>query len=246
MDLTHPALASRDHRPWPLPSGPWLWEQVWNDLAFLHWPVPASLVAPLIPSGLTVDEYDGHAWIAVVPFWMSGVTMRGVPPIPGLSAFPELNVRTYVRHGDRPGIWFFSLDAASRLTVFGGRLLFSLPYFYASMHVEECEGRVHYSSMRSADARFVGSYRATGPVQKTAPGSLEHFLTERYRLYAAHRDELSFADIHHMPWPLQRAEVETERNDMLAANRLSADGAPIVHFAKRLDVVIWPLQRLVR
>ena len=243
--MSHPALRETAHRPWPLPSGPWLWEQVWNDLAFLHWPVPASLVAPLIPGGLTVDEYDGYAWIAVVPFWMSGVTMRGVPPIPALSTFPELNVRTYVRHGDQPGIWFFSLDADSRLTVLGGRLLFSLPYFHASMRVAEREGRVHYSSRRSADARFVASYGATGPVAKTAPGSLEHFLTERYRLYTAQRDALSFADIHHMPWPLQPAEVEIERSDMLAVNRLRAAGAPIVHFAKRLDVVIWPLQKLV-
>jgi uncharacterized protein YqjF (DUF2071 family) len=244
--VSHPALGETAHRPWPLPSGPWLWQQVWNDLAFLHWPVAASLVAPFIPSGLTLDEYDGHAWIAVVPFTMSSVTMRGIPPIRGLSAFPELNVRTYVRHRDRPGIWFFSLDAASRLTVFGGRLLFSLPYFYASMRVEQRGGRTHYSSRRSADVRFAASYRATGPVAATAPGSLEYFLTERYRLYAAERDVLSFADIHHMPWPLQPGEAEIERNDMLAANRLSAEGKPVVHFAKRLDVVIWPLQKLVR
>ncbi|MGH7693973.1 MAG: YqjF family protein [Gemmatimonadaceae bacterium] len=229
-----------------MPSGPWAWRQVWNDLAFLHWPVSASLVAPLIPRGLTVDEYDGSAWIAVVPFWMSGVTMRGVPPLPGLSSFPELNVRTYVRHGDRPGIWFFSLDAASRLTVFGGRLLFMLPYCYAIMHAEEREGRIQYSSIRSAETRFVASYGPTGPVRKAEPGSLPHFLTERYRLYAAERDTLFFADIHHEQWPLQPGEVEIERNDMLAANRLSAAGAPIVHFAKRLDVVIWPLRKLVR
>ncbi len=240
--MSHSALRETAHRPWPLPSGPWLWEQVWNDLAFLHWPVPASLVAPLIPRGLTVDEHDGHAWIGVVPFWMSGVTMRGVPPIPRLSAFPELNVRTYVRHGDRPGVWFFSLDAASRLTVFAGRLLFSLPYFYASMRVEEREGRVHYFSRRSTDVRFAASYRPTGPAENAATGSLEHFLTARYRLYAAKREVLSFADIHHTPWPLQPAEVEIERSDMLAANRLSAVGPPSVHFAKRLDVVIWPLQ----
>ncbi len=240
--MSHPAFQETAHRPWPLPSGLWLWRQVWNDLAFLHWPVRASHVAPLIPRGLTVDEYDGRAWIAVVPFWMSGVTMRGVPPLPGLSTFPELNVRTYVRHGDRPGVWFFSLDAASRLTVFGGRLLFSLPYFYASMRVEQREGRIHYSSKRSGGARFVASYGATGPVQKSDPGSLEHFLTERYRLYAAERDAISFADIHHAPWPLQTGAADIERNDILATNRLGAGGAPLVHFAKRLDVVIWPLQ----
>jgi len=219
---------------------------VWNDLAFLHWPVPASLVAPLIPRGLTVDEYDGRAWIAVVPFWMSGVTMRGVPPLPAISTFPELNVRTYVRHGDRPGIWFFSLDAASRLTVFGGRLLFRLPYFFAQMGLEQREGRIHYYSRRRGGARFVATYGPTGPVHKAEPGSLEHFLTERYRLYAAERETVSFADIHHVPWSLQLGSIDIERNDMLTANRLSAEGAPLVHFAKRLDVVIWPLQKLVR
>lgn len=244
--MGHPAFRETAHRPWPMPSGPWLWQQVWNDLAFLHWPVPPSLVAPLIPRGLTVDEYDGQAWIAVVPFWMSGVTMRGVPPLPGLSTFPELNVRTYVRHGDRPGIWFFSLDAGSRLTVLGGRLLFMLPYCYAIMHTEQRQARTQYRSLRSAETRFVASYGPTGPVHKAEPGSLAHFLTERYRLYATERETLSFADIHHVQWPLQPGEVEIERNDMLAANRLSAAGAPMVHFAKRLDVVIWPLRKLVR
>jgi len=219
---------------------------VWHDLAFLHWPVPPSLVEPLIPRGLTVDEYDGQAWIAVVPFWMSGVTMRGIPPLPGLSSFPELNVRTYVRHGDRPGVWFFSLDATSRLTVFGGRLLFMLPYCHAVMHAEQREARIRYSSMRSAETRFVASYGPTGPVQKAEPGSLTHFLTERYRLYASDGNAISFADIHHVQWPLQPGEVEIERNDMLAANRLSAAGAPMVHVANRLDVVIWPLKQLVR
>ena len=244
--MGHPAFRETAHRPWPLPSGPWVWRQVWHDLAFLHWPVPPSLVAPLIPRGLTVDEYDGQAWIAVVPFWMSGVTMRGVPPLPGLSSFPELNVRTYVRHGDRPGVWFFSLDATSRLTVFGGRLLFMLPYCYAVMHAEQREARIRYSSMRSAETRFVASYGPSGPVQKAEPGSLTHFLTERYRLYASDGNTISFADIHHVQWPLQPGEVEIERNDMLAANRLSAAGAPMVHVANRLDVVIWPLKKLVR
>lgn len=227
-----------------MPHTPWLWQQVWHDLAFLHWPVPASRIAPLIPRGLTIDEFDGRAWIALAPFWMSGVTMRGVPPLPAFSSFPELNVRTYVRHADRPGVWFFSLDAASRLTVFGGRLLFSLPYVYARMGVERRDERIHYFSRRPTGEQFVGSYRPTDAVHRSQPGTLEHFLTERYRLYAAKREKVHFADIHHLPWPLQRAETRIERNDMFAANRLSADGDPIVHYAARLDVVIWPLEQL--
>jgi uncharacterized protein YqjF (DUF2071 family) len=221
-----------------------LWQQVWNDLAFLHWSVPTSLIAPLIPRGLTVDEYDGRAWIAVTPFWISGATMRRVPPIPGLSTFPELNVRTYVRHEDRPGVWFFSLDAANRLFVVAGRLLFSLPYIYAEMSAQEREGHIHYESRRPQGTRFVASYAPTDPPQRSELGSLEHFLTERYRLYSAQGNAVYFADIHHVPWPLQRAAATVAQNDMLAANKLDVNGAPIVHFSKRLDVVIWPLQRL--
>lgn len=243
--LNHPAFQETAHRPWRLPSAPWLWQQVWNDLAFLHWPVPASLIQPHIPPGLTVDEYDGQAWIAVTPFRISGATMHGVPPLPGISTFPELNVRTYVRHGDRPGVWFFSLDAANRLFVFAGRMLFLLPYVFSEMRVEEREGRIHYYSKRPSGTGFTASYTPIEPPRRSVPGSLEHFLTERYRLYAAERGTLHFADIHHVPWPLQRAEVSVERNDMLAAHGLNAAGAPLVHFAKRLDVVIWPLKTLV-
>jgi uncharacterized protein YqjF (DUF2071 family) len=245
--LGHPALQEVGHRPWPLPTSAWLWRQTWHDLVFLHWPVPASRLRPLVPKALTIDEHSGSAWVAVTPFWMSDVALRGLPPFPGASSFPELNVRTYVAHGDRAGVWFFSLDAASRLAVWAARRLFRLPYVYAHMRVRPMGARIHYSSHRPTGEGFLAHYEPIGPVHRTVTGSLEHFLTERYCLYALSRaGELYRADIHHVPWPLQSARVEVTQNDMLAANQLDVDGAPMKHYAKRLDVVIWPIRAVVR
>src|SRR5437867_5100192 len=124
-------LNQTSHRPWPLPSRPWVTTMRWHDLLFLHWPVRPEIIRPLIPNGLELDTFDGAAWIGVVPFRMTGVRLRWLPPLPGISAFPELNVRTYVRVRDRPGVYFFSLDAGSRTAVAMARAWFHLPYFHA-------------------------------------------------------------------------------------------------------------------
>jgi len=173
--------------------------------------------------------------------------MRGIPALPGLSTFPETNVRTYVRHGDRPGVWFFSLDAHSQLAVLGGRWLFELPYVFAEMKVRKEEGRIDYTLRRRTGERLDVNYAPTGPVQRAVAGSLEHFLTERYCLYAqSSAGRLYCADIHHVPWPLQPAQVELRQNDLLRANGLHVDGAPIAHFVEQLHVAIWPLKAVVR
>ncbi len=237
-------LPPADHRPWPLPSRPWWGEQVWHSLAFLHWPVAAASLAPLIPPGLEVEEYDGSAWVAVTPFWMSGVTVRGIPPVPLLSRFPELNTRTYVTRDGIPGVWFFSLDAGSFPAVLAARRLFHLPYHYARIHHRTERGRVFYRSQRAGGPGFEGSYRPRGEVTQSRPGSLEHWLTERYCLYARDNDEVLYrAEIHHAPWPLQAAEVELERNDLLTAAGIPVGGPPaLVHFSSRLEVAIWPAE----
>src|SRR5215469_8774148 len=142
----HPALRYVEHRPWPLPSGPWIMEQTWNDLLFAHWPVPPGALRPLVPSALALDTRDGKGWVAVTPFHMTGVRPRFVPPIPGLSGFAELNVRTYVKFGGKPGVYFFSLDAASRFAVWAARAAYRLPYFLASMEVKGNEDRIQYRS----------------------------------------------------------------------------------------------------
>jgi uncharacterized protein len=241
-DFPHQILEVTSHRPWPMPSQPWIMTQSWHDLLFAHWPVDAAQLRSRLPPGLDLDLFEGQAWVGVVPFHMTNVAPRGVPALPGVSAFPELNVRTYVRMHDKPGIYFFSLDASSTLAVTTARTLFGLPYFVADMEVRVEAEWVQYRSER-AGAEFVARYRPTGAVFHAQRGTLDHFLTERYCLYTvdssfkAHRLE-----IHHPPWPLQPAEAIIERNTMgdAAGIRLAAM-APTLHFAKRQDMVAFPM-----
>lgn len=256
------------HRPWPLPSTPWAMAMSWHDLLFLHWPLPPAALAPFIPPPLTLDTFDGQAWLGVVPFRMSGIRLRLLPPIPGTAAFPEINVRTYAVAPDgRRGVWFFSLDATSRLAVRAARAWFGLPYFDARIHVArghrattdlargrrsvDLDNAVDYDSVRThrlaPAASFVGRYGPTGPIEHAVPGSLDHWLTERYALFAQdRRRRVGIGEIHHAPWPLQPAEVALRRNSMAEQIGIALDGPPAtVHFARRLDVVAWPVQPLV-
>lgn len=233
-------------RPWPIPDRPWIMAQTWHDLLFAHWPVPPDILRARIPPGLTLDTYEGQAWVGVVPFRMTGVRLRGLPALPPVGAFEELNVRTYVVRGDRPGVYFFSLDAASRVAVTLARRWFHLPYHQARMSLGRADGWVHYRSDRigvGGGARFVGRYRPTGDVNPAAPGTLAHWLTARYCLYAVGSNgHLYRAEIDHRPWPLQPAEAEIEVNTMAAAANVALPTAPpLLHFARRLDVVVWPL-----
>ena len=232
----------------PLPMGSWVMFQRWHDLLFAHWPVPADDLRRQLPPGLELDLFDGRAWLGVVPFRMSGVRLRGTPPLPGLSAFPELNVRTYVRRGDQRGVWFLSLDAASRPAVIAARRWFHLPYFQAEMKLTESGEEIAYRSHRTHSgalpAEFRARYGPMAPVQRALPGTLEEFLTERYCLFALGPRGLARADIHHHPWPLQRARADIAANTMAQASGLRLVGPPPeLHFARRLDVLIWPLRR---
>src|SRR5260370_16049938 len=206
-------------RPWPLPSGPWVMAQSWHDLLFAHWPVDAAVLRPLLPPQLQIDIFEGHAWLAVVPFRMTGVRLRVTPPVPWLSAFPELNVRTYVTCGGKPGVWFFSLDAGNSLDVAIARAWFHLPYFRARMSWADREGWIQYESQRThrgaPPAALKVQYRPVGKAFSSQSGTLEHFLTERYCLYTAEeRTQIIRAEIHHPPWPLQAAEAELKVNGM--------------------------------
>jgi uncharacterized protein YqjF (DUF2071 family) len=260
--LLHPAaLVSRSqgqprvlretaHRPWPVPDEPWLMAQTWRDLLFAHWPVAADRLRPLIPEAIPLDERDGSAWVAVTPFKVRAFRLRGMPHLPGVTSFPELNVRTYTTIDGKPGIWFMSLDAASSLAVASARRAYRLPYFKARMGATKAGRWVQYRSRRVSEdgdpAELSGRYRPTGPASPPAPGSLEHWLTERYCLYALdERGSVLRADIHHPPWPLQPAEAEFELNTMAQPYGLSLEAsAPLLHFARRQDVVIWPLRPL--
>lgn len=222
--------------------------QRWRDLLFAHWPVPAESLRRLVPAGLTLQEFEGRAWVGITPFVLTGLRPRAMPAIPGLSRFPEINVRTYVSAGDRPGVFFFSLDAGSTLAVIGARALYALPYFRARFTVRADGERVVYGSRRTSrrapPAEFLAAYQPTGAVSLARPGTLAHWLTERYCLYAVdRRGGLHRAEIDHVPWPLQPADAAIQRNTMTAGLGFALPaGAPLVHFAARVDVRVWPPQ----
>src|SRR5919202_1521280 len=244
------ALNHTEHRPYPLPKGMWALRMRWNDLLFMHWPVPESRLRPLIPPTLELDTFDGSAWLSVTPFRMERTRPRFLPAVPWLSSFPELNVRTYVTHQDKPGIWFFSLDAHNPVAVRLARATFGLPYFDATMSQISGE-EVRYRSVRThrgaPPARLVASYRPVSEPFNSRPGTLENFLTERYCLYsagAANRasgsGRVRRGDIHHRMWPLQEAEVEVEELEMTAQIGVKLPNKePTLHFARHLDVVAW-------
>jgi uncharacterized protein YqjF (DUF2071 family) len=223
--------------------------QTWHDLLFAHWPLPPDALRPLVPPQLPLDTFDGQCWLAVTPFHMSDVRPRGVPAVSGIVSLPELNLRTYVTLENKPGVYFFSLDAAMLSAVFAARSFYRLPYFYARMQVKVRPEEIRYHSVRRvpANAEFRARYRPVGPVQLRAPGSLEHWLTERYCLYTTTRRSVFRAEIHHLPWPLQDAGAEIEINTMAAAAGITLpDASPLLHFSRKLEVLVWPLRRLPR
>lgn len=238
---------TRDQRLWPPPSTPWSMTQTWHDLVFAHWPVAVGQLRPLIPPGLQIDTYEGQAWIGVVPFRMSGVRPRLLPAVPWLSAFPELNVRTYVTADDKPGVWFFSLEAANPVAVAVARRWYLLPYFYARMSCRAEGAGIVYTSQRihrgAPMANFGGQYVPTGEIFHARHGSLEYWLTERYCLYVADAQQRLYrGEIDHPPWPLQLAEATIRENTMtLALGIRLPEVPPLLHFARRQDVVVWSL-----
>ncbi len=236
------------HRPYPAPTSPYVMHQRWHDLLFMHWRVPVDVLRARIPRELDIDAFDGEAWLAVVPFRMSGIRPRYLPGVPWLSAFAELNVRTYVTANGKPGVWFFSLDAANPLAVLIARSVFKLPYFNARMRCDAAPNQgIDYASTRThrnaPAAELLAHYRPTGPVFEARPGSLEYFLTARYCLYTADANGRVYrGEIEHLSWPLQSATAEVERNSMAAAHGFTLpDEVPHLLFARDLTVQIWPL-----
>jgi uncharacterized protein YqjF (DUF2071 family) len=237
------------NRPWPLPREPWLMAQTWRDLLFAHWSFEPAEVAAVLPESLDLDTYDGRAWIGVTPFELSGLRPRGGLPVPGLSRFPELNVRTYVTVGDKPGIFFLSLDAANPLAVLAARRAYRLPYFRARMSIRRLDpDGIHYESDRtSADgepAAFQGDYRPDGDVFRAELGSLEYFLAERYCLYTIDETGRPLrGEIQHPPWPLQTATADLRLNTMTRPWGIALPPEPpLLHYARLQRVLIWPLR----
>jgi uncharacterized protein YqjF (DUF2071 family) len=241
-------LAASDHRPWPLPERPWFMGQSWTDLLFAHWEVPEEALREVVPPQLPIDTFDGAAWLGITPFCVRGLRLRGTAPVPRLSTFPELNVRTYVSVEGKPGIYFLSLDAESSAAVWTARRTHRLPYFHSRIEVDRDEEGIGYDLLRTSQdgppAYFVGRYGSEGPELPVRDGSLERWLTERYCLYTLDDDgRIQRGEIHHPPWPLRRGWAEIETNTMAMPFGIELEGEPLLHFSPRQDVVIWTIQR---
>jgi len=225
--------------------------QDWHKLLFVHWEVPPEQLRPLLPPGLELDLYEGRAYVGLVPFTMTGVRPVFLPPVPGLSSFHETNVRTYVHfEGRNPGVWFFSLDAENRMAVLGARTVFHLPYYFAQMTLNTNGGGTNvYRSERRWPRPLPGSCSVEakffGPIAPANVGTLEHFLVERYILYASRRDRLYLGRIHHAPYPLQSASVTALDETLLAAAGIARpDQTPLAHYASEVNVEVFPLERV--
>jgi uncharacterized protein YqjF (DUF2071 family) len=231
------------NRQWPVPDEPWILKQAWNDLLFAHWPVARDRLRELIPSFLDIDLFDNQAWLTIAPFRLSDLSPRGIPPLPWVSSFNEINVRTYVVYGGIPGVYFFSLDANSTLAVQGATTLFHLPYFLAEIAAENERGRILYRSRRltGVSAAFEAEYAPAGPLFEPEPGTIDYFLAERYCLYTQDSAANPYkVEIHHRPWQLQPAEARVSTNTMADAAGIRLPTiAPVLHFARRQDVLTW-------
>jgi len=240
------------------PAGRAAGYHVWSDLLFIHWRVPVSLLQPLLPPELTGDTFDGTAWVGLVPFQMSDVRPWWSIPVWGLSRFPETNVRTYVHYqGKDPGVWFFSLDASNWLAVQLARRGWGLNYQWANMRIERQGARRTYHSHRKAghgschaDIEVGAPYsqgRAFEQTQIAEPGTLDHFLVERYLLYAKRNGVLYQGQVHHRPYPLHVAKVLHLDQQLLMANGIEPpEAACHTLYSPGVKVEVFPLKAIAR
>ena len=231
------------------PDGLHITRQTWGKLLFMHWRLPAEVLRAHVPPQLEIDTFGGDAWIAVAPFTIWDMRASFLPPVPGLSQMHELNVRTYVHYQGVPGVYFFSLDAASALAVFGARTFFLLPYYTADMSLRQEGDTITYHSRRTHSdapaAVFDGRWTIGSRLPESQPGSLTFFLTERYCFYTTHGETVFRCRIHHPPWPLRDAEVSAYHSTMIESHGIPAPtGPPLLHYAEELTVDIWPLERV--
>jgi uncharacterized protein YqjF (DUF2071 family) len=233
------ALDDAAHRPWPAPDGPWKQAQTRTDVLFAHWRIGLDEAARLLPPGLPLDTFEGEAWLGVVPFRLAHVRVRGLPPFPGMT-FGQVDVRTYVTVDDRPGIWLCSVDVSNPLLLEAAKRSHRLPAYRARI-ASSRDGAAAETETDRDGLRFTARYRPTGDPYTAEPGSLEHYLTERYCLYTADGGRLYRAELHHPAWRVQRAEA-TIASSTLAPVALEGDAH--VLYAASQDVLIWPLEEV--
>jgi uncharacterized protein YqjF (DUF2071 family) len=219
--------------------------QTWHDLLFAHWPIPPDALRPAVPAELEIDTCNGAAWLGLVVFRLSGVRLRGLPEVPLVSHFPEINVRTYVTHNGKPGVYFLSLDADNRLAIALAKPWFRLAYHYSSIAFQErpkgIAFRSHRAERNSPPANFMATYAPCAPAFKSRPGTLENWLTERYCYYSVNRSHQIYrCDIHHAQWPLQPAQARITENTMALSHGIHLPATePQLHYARYMKALIW-------
>ncbi|MFN7773339.1 MAG: YqjF family protein [Planctomycetota bacterium] len=242
-------MSEQSDRTWLLPKFPWVMRMTWSELLFAHWQVEPSCIAALLPPHLELDTRDGKAWIGIVPFLMSNIAPRWCPPLPRLSRFLELNVRTYVKLDGKPGVWFFSLDAENPVAVRVARATFNLPYMDATMAMTKRDAAtITYQSNRTHRGEALAAldvcYESCGTPFQAIPGTLEHWLTARYCLYSANRKGRLFrGEIDHPPWTLTNANWKVKKNSMCSGLGVDLIGQPHLLYAQPITVRAWPATR---
>ena len=241
-----------EHRPWPLPRGRAIMVQTWHDLLFAHWPVPVDLVRDKVPAGVELDTFGGTAWLGVIAFQLSDVRLNGIRAVAWVSNFPEVNVRTYVTRGGKPGVFFLSLDADNPIGIALAKPWFRLNYYRAQMELKKQNRYIDFQSRRTQrgapHAQFEASYRPCSPTFRAQSGSLEAWLTERYCYYTGplgdYGDRLYRCEIHHLPWQLQMAQARILNNTMALSHGIELPAIePLLHYAGKMQALIWPLRR---
>jgi uncharacterized protein YqjF (DUF2071 family) len=212
--------------------------QVWRSLTFLHWRYDAETIANRLPRGLTLDTFDGSAWVGLVPFVLAGVKLYDFPALPWISEFPETNVRTYVRGADgERGVWFFTLEADRLAAVILARAWYKLPYRWAAMRVRQQGSAVEYRSRRSLLFGQGSSSIGIEIGEAVDPTELDHFLTARFRLYTAAKGHIAYAQIEHRPWSLRRATLTALHETLMENSGVPAPkGEPLIRYSDELRV----------
>ncbi len=234
------------------PAGRWAMRMTWTNLLFMHWPADAAHVQSQLPASLEVETFDGAAWVGLIPFRMENVRKRWLPRVPTTHAFPECNVRTYVHprgRPDLPGVWFFTLDAASRVAVEVARRLWKLNYKFGKLSIERTSDEVRYAVNRldSPRASMACAWTVGEALPRSQPGELQYFATERYRLFAVNRcGDVFEGPIWHERWTLREARVTMLRDSLVSAAGIHVDTAqsPVTWHADRMDVEAWPIAPL--
>lgn len=234
-------------RPYPLPTEPWAMTQVWDHLLFCHWPVPVEILREHVPTILNIDLFEGQAWIGIIPFEVNNMRVRGMPKIPLLNSYLELNVRTYVTYKNTPGVYFFSLDVDKLQMVLAAKIGSLLPYRKAIMELDVKDDHTCFRSNLDdvEKEHFALRYRALTEPYLPDETSLHYWLFERYCFFLVKYKNLYRGDIHHDRWRVSGAEVDIQSNSMAAfLPRKYLEPKPLAHLSMKKQVFGWKLKKL--